>query len=214
MINRTSLLAVLFCFFLLQSCNSNKSDVKVENFNQNTKSDEKVENFNQNTKSDYTSGDWLEKLPNKTPLTQEELERLLPKSLNDMPLVNIKDDSKNGRVGIKAVYSNGDNPSKEDIHINFFITDGAGEEGYKHLKSTFNMLKFPIIKEDSIKITKIIDWKNKRLSVKQRLVKEKWNSIQEFISHQRYHLKIEGQNLKAAQLDESIEVVEQLTFPK
>jgi hypothetical protein len=201
MINRTCLLAVLFCFFLLQSCNSNKSDIKVEN-------------FNQNTKSDYTSGDWLEKLPNKTPLTQEELERLLPKSLNDMPLVNILDDSKKGRVGIKAVYSNGDNLSKEDIHINFFITDGAGEEGYKHLKSTFNMLKFPLDKEEGAKISKISEWKGKRLAIKQRLVKEKWVSIQEFISTLRYHLKLEGQNLKAAQLDESIAVVEQIRFPE
>jgi len=46
------------------------------------------------------------------------------------------------------------------------------------------------------------------------LVKEKWVSIQEFISTQRYHLKLEGQNLKAAQLDESIAVVEQIRFPE
>ena len=164
--------------------------------------------------NDYKSGKWLEQLPEKKPLTFGQLEAVVPKSLNGMPLIKVIDDSKKGRVGIKAVYSNGDNLSKEDIHINFFITDGAGEEGYKHLKSTFNMLKFPLDKEEGAKISKISEWKGKRLAIKQRLVKEKWVSIQEFISTLRYHLKLEGQNLKAAQLDESIAVVEQIRFPE
>lgn len=164
--------------------------------------------------NDYKSGKWLEQLPEKKPLTFGQLEASVPKSLNGMPLVKVIDDSKNGRVGIKTVYSNSNHPNKEDIHINFFITDGAGEEGFKHLKSTFNMLKFPLDKEEGEKISKISEWKGKRLAINQRLVKEKWVSIQEFISTQRYHLKLEGQNLKVAQLDESIEVVEQIKFPE
>lgn len=166
------------------------------------------------SENDYKSGKWLEQLPEKKPLTFGQLEATAPKSLNGMPLTKVEDDSKNGRVGIKAVYSNTDNPSKEDIHINFFITDGAGEEGYKNLKSTFNMLKFPINTNDGVKISKIEDWNNKRLATNQRLVKNKWISHNEFIQNQRFHLKIEGQNLKAEQLSEALVAVSQLSFPE
>jgi hypothetical protein len=164
--------------------------------------------------NDYKSGKWLEQLPEKKPLTFGQLETVVPKSLNGMPLIKVIDDSKKGRVALKAVYSNSKDPNKDAIHINFFITDGAGAEGYKHLKSTFNMLKFPLDIEEGAKISKISEWKGKRLAINQRLVKEKWVSKQEFISTQRYHLKLEGQNLKVAQLDESIAVVEQIRFPE
>ncbi len=197
--------------FLWASCNSKTADKATEVSKVTT---EVSANKTEISEEDYKEGKWLEQLPEKKPLTLGQLEASVPKSLNGMPLIKVVDDSKNGRAGIKAVYSNTDNPSKEAIHINFFITDGAGEEGYKHLKSTFNMLKFPIHTNDGVKISKIEDWNNKRLATNQRLVKDKWISHTEFIQNQRFHLKIEGQNLKAEQLSEALNTISQLSLPE
>ena len=74
-----------FLLFLCASCNNATSKKTTET--------SKVENVVQ-IKNDYKSGKWLEDLPLKTPLTFNELEELLPKSLLGKPLVKVIDDTK------------------------------------------------------------------------------------------------------------------------
>ncbi len=92
--------------------------------------------------------------------------------------------------------------------------DGAGDEGGKHLKAMFNTFNFPTSKDDGIDILKITDWENKRLLVRQRQVKEKWVSELEFIKNLRFHLKIEGKNLKVEEISEAATKLDQLNMPE
>ena len=193
----------LMILFLLISCNSKVSE----------KQELKAENSEQ-SENDYKSGKWLEELPTKTPLTLSQLEALVPESLLGMPLVKTVDMSKDGMSAIKAVYSLDKDPNKDSVLIDFFIMDGAGNAGYKHLKSMFKTMEFPTNDDDGTKILKLEDWNNKRLLTRQRLVKEKWNSEMAFIKDLRYHIRIEGKKLKAEQLREPINIVDKLRFPK
>ena len=195
-------LLVLFLLFLLISCNSKVSE----------KQELKAENYEQ-SENDYKSGKWLEELPAKTPLTLSQLEALVPESLLGMPLVETIDMSKDGVSAIKGVYSLDKDPSKESVFIEFFIVDGAGNAGYKHLKSMFKMMQFPTNDDDGTKILKFEDWNNKRLLTRQRLVKEKWKSEMAFIKDLRYHIRIEGKKLKSEQLREPINIADKLKFP-
>lgn len=191
--------------FLMISCNKTTPKEATETL--------KTENVVQ-TEDEYKSGEWLEELSSKTPLTFNQLEELVPKSLLGMPLVKVVDDSKNGMSAIKAKYSLEKEPDKESVLITFFILDGAGDEGYKHLKSTFNMLKFPTNKDDGTDILKIMDWENKRLLVRQRQVKEEWVSNLEFIKNLRFHLQIEGKKLSLEEIRESANILDQLKMPQ
>ena len=190
--------------FLWASCNTKSPSETTETL--------KVDNVVQ-TEEEYKSGKWLEELPAKTQLTFNELEELLPESLLGKPLVKVIDVSRDGMSAIKAEYSLDNEPNNESEVITFFIMDGAGNEGHKHLKSMFNSFNFPIDDEEGIDILKITDWENKRLLVRQRQVKEKWVSNLEFIKNLRFHLKIDAKNLNLEEIREGANVLEQLNFP-
>lgn len=194
----------IFLLFLCGSCNNATSKKENETL--------KVENVVQ-TKDNYKSGKWLEELPSKTPLTFNELEDLLPESLLRRPLIKVMDDTKNGRSAIRGQYSSDKEPTKESEVITFYVMDGAGDSGYKGLQSVFSMLKFPTNKDDGTKILKITDWENKRLLVRQNLLKETWTSDLEFIKNLRFHFKIQGKNLKLEDIRESAINLEGLNFP-
>lgn len=164
--------------------------------------------------NDYKSGKWLEGLPAKTPLTLSQLEAMLPETLLGMPMVKTVDLSKDGMSAIKGVYSLDNDPNRDSVLIDFFIMDGAGNAGYKHLKSMFKTMEFPTNDDDGTKILKSEDWNNKRLLTRQGLVKEKWNSEMAFIKDLRYHIRIEGKKIKADQLREPINIADKLNFPK
>lgn len=198
------ILLIVACSFLWTSCNTTTSKEVAE-----TLSADKVVQI----KNDYKSGKWLEALPSKTPLTFNQLEDLLPESLLGRPLLKVIDDTKNGKSAIRGQYSSDKEPNKESEVITFLIVDGAGEEGYKHLKSVFSMLKFPTNEDDGKKILKITDWENKRLLVRQRQLKEQWQSEMEFIKNLRFHFKIHGKNLKLEDISESAITLERLNFP-
>ena len=193
-----------FLLFLCASCNNATSKKTTET--------SKVENVVQ-IKNDYKSGKWLEELPLKTPLTFNELEELLPKSLLGKRLVKVIDDTKNARSAIRGQYSSDKEPTKESEVITFYIMDGAGDAGYKGLKSVFSMLKFPTNKDDGTKILKITDWENKRLLVRQHVLKQTWTSELEFIKNFRFHFKIQGKNLKLDTIRELASKAEQISMP-
>ncbi|MDD2986046.1 hypothetical protein [Flavobacterium sp.] len=195
--------------FLWTSCNSKKADKATEVSKVTT---EVSANKTEISEEDYKEGKWLDELSAKTPLTFTELEALLPNSLLGMPLLKTEDVSKNEMSAIKAVYTLDSEPTKESVLIDLFIMDGAGNDGYKHLKATFKMLEFPTNKEDDTKILKITDWKNKRLLTRQNLIKERWHSEKSFIKKQRFHVKMDGKNLKVEQLQEPIHVLDELDF--
>ncbi len=156
-------------------------------------------------------GSWQQILAGKEPLSKEELYKLFPEELGDMPRIGITDNpGTNGAIG---TYSQEKETSHLTRHITLKIIDGAGYSGFQHINAVHRMLESNYSEENSKGWSRIEQRNNMKMIVQQQASGEKLNSGVSFIKNQRYHITLEGNLLPAEGLYSAAEMIQGMNYP-
>lgn len=154
---------------------------------------------------------WQQILAGTEPLSKEDLYKLFPETLGDMPRIGITDNpGTNGAIG---TYSKEQETSHLTRHITLKIIDGAGYSGFQHINAVYRMLESNYSEENSKGWSRIEKRNNLKMIVQQQASGERLNSGVSFIKNQRYHITIEGNRLPAEGLYRAVDQVQSLNYP-
>jgi hypothetical protein len=154
---------------------------------------------------------WQQILAGKEPLSKEDLYKLFPEALGDMPRIGITDNpGTNGAIG---TYSQEKETSHLTRHITLKIIDGAGYSGFQHINAVHRMIESNYSEENSNGWSRIEQRNNQKMIVQQKVSGEKLNSGVSFIKNQRYHITLEGSRLAAERLYSEAETIQGMNYP-
>lgn len=199
-LNKCFLIIIIITSIFVLGCNNSKVNKIVDEFE---------------TSADNNA--WLIKLSEQSPLNAEELARLFPSELQDMPLTGVESIGVQTAIG---TYSKVPDPNYMSSTISVTIVDGAGTVGMPHINAIFKQLN------TSTNTSFENGWaKTTMYNGQSVLVKEQTNTettgIQstvissiDMIKNQRFHINFTGRHISGNQLTKALDEVIKLSFPE
>ncbi|TPV35935.1 hypothetical protein FJ651_03175 [Paucihalobacter ruber] len=160
---------------------------------------------------------WLIKLSEQSALNAEELTKLFPAELQDMPLVGVES------IGVQKVigtYSKVPDPNYMSSTISVTIVDGAGTVGMPHVNAIFKELNTSTNTSFENGWAKTTMHNGQSVLVKEQTKTEKTGiqstvtSSIDMIKNQRFHINLTGRHIPGNQLTKALDEVIQLSFPE
>lgn len=191
---------ILILVLLQQSCDNHKTNKKLESF-----------------ETSATKNEWLIELAAKTPLNSQELIRLLPTQLLDMPLISAVP---NGTLTVVGTYSNDTEPNFTSTTITFTLVEGAGNLGFQHVNAMHKTLNQDINQTVEEGWTKTALHNNQKILIKEQTKNNK-SEIQstvvssiDVIKNNRFHINLTGRDFDVNKLKIAFNEVMNLSFPE
>lgn len=191
---------ILILALLMLGCDNRKTDKKVEAF-----------------ETSGAGNEWLKDLAAKTPLNSQELIRLLPQQLLDMPLITA---SPNGTLTVIGTYSNDKDPKYSSTTITFTLVEGAGDLGFQHINAMDKLLNQETNQTSDEGWAKTTLHNNQKVLVKEQTktknagMQSTVSSSIDIIKNQRFHINLTGRHLPGNQLTRALDEVMNLSFPE
>ncbi len=199
--NKKRFSSVLWLLLAVWSCSSG-SQKNSGDENKMTKNSE-VQNHDDN---------WQQVLAEKTPLDKDELYKLFPKKLGNLPLIDISDNT--GTNGAIGSYCHESETSNQTRHIMLTIIDGAGYRGFQHINEVYRTLESNYSEKNKKEWLRIEKLNNQKMIFRDKTSGDLTVSGISFLKNLRYHISLTGNLITSDDLRDPVNEVQRLKFPE